>query len=66
MTFTTEQVDAMRVAIATGALSARNANGEMVTYRTLAEMRSVLDMMEQSVSGRPRATFINPAYERGL
>lgn len=66
MSFTTAQVEAMRNAIATGALTVRNANGEMVTYRSLSEMKDVLGMMEASVSGAPRTAYVNPVFDRGL
>lgn len=66
MSFTTAQVEAMRAAIATGALTVRNANGEMVTYRSLSEMKDVLGMMEASVSGAPRTAYVNPVFDRGL
>ena len=66
MSFTAGQVEAMRAAIATGALTVRNANGEMVTYRSLSEMKDVLGMMEASVSGTPRTAFVNPVFDRGL
>ena len=55
MSFTSEQVAALRAAIATAALSVRNANGEMATYRSLAEMRQVLAMMEADLAGASAA-----------
>lgn len=50
MAYTQEQVAALETAIATGALTVRNANGEFVTYRSLAEMRSVLGEMKRALT----------------
>lgn len=51
MSYTADDIARLRKAIATGALSVRNANGEMVEYRSLAEMRSLLAEMEAAVAG---------------
>lgn len=66
MSFTQSQIDALKAAIATGALTVRNANGELVTYRSLAEMRQALGIMEAEVAGptRRRASYIHPVYRR--
>jgi len=67
LSFTSDQIAALKVAIATGALTVRNANGEAVTYRSLSEMKQVLAMMEAEVA--PAASspirFINPTYSSG-
>jgi hypothetical protein len=65
MSYTQTQIDAMRAAIATGAMKVR-MNGEEVTYRTLAEMRSVLAEMERDVTASTRPTHFNPAFDRGI
>ena len=67
MSFTQTQIDTLRAAIATGALTVRNANGETVTYRSLAEMRETLATMEAVVtgSGTSRVSYINPTYSNG-
>lgn len=64
MSFTDDQIASLRAAIATGALTVRNANGETVTYRSLAEMREILAIMERQAG--PGATHINPVFDRGL
>lgn len=51
MSYTSDDITRLRSAIATGALTVRNANGEMVEYRSLAEMRSLLAEMEAAVAG---------------
>lgn len=51
MSYTADDIARLRTAIATGALSVRNANGEMVEYRSLADMRSLLAEMEAAVAG---------------
>lgn len=50
MAFTTADAVDLREAIATGALKVRFADGREVTYRSLAEMREILGMIERSVS----------------
>lgn len=58
MAYTQTQIDAMRVAIASGVLTVRH--GETLTqYRSLAEMERILASMEAEVAGttaRPRRT----------
>lgn len=43
--FTSDDIDALKRAIATGALRVRYPDGSEVTYRSLAEMRETLRMM---------------------
>ena len=59
MSYTQAQVDAMRSAIASGATKLR-MNGEEVTYRSLAEMRSILATMEADVTpaARPKVGLV--------
>lgn len=68
MAFTEQDVTALKRAIATGALKARLSNGEEVTYRSLAEMRSTLAMMQAEVQGTvPGALYVmQPNLTRGL
>jgi len=49
MAFTQIQIDTLKNAIAEGALTVKYADKE-VTYRSLDEMRKILDMMESEVS----------------
>ncbi len=49
MAYTQAQYDTLRNACATGALSVRNPDGSMVTYRSLDEMRRLLADMEQEL-----------------
>lgn len=51
MAYTQAQVDTLEAAIARGVTSVRNANGEMVQYRSLAEMREILSVMKAGVAG---------------
>jgi len=46
MAFTTSDIDALKAALATGALQVRYADGRQITYRSLAEMRQILQMMQ--------------------
>lgn len=66
MSYSADQIAALRNAIATGALTVRNANGETVTYRSLAEMRQVLSIMQAEVSSAAPVRFINPTFDRGV
>lgn len=67
MSYTSDQIAALKLAISTGALTARNANGETVTYRSLADMQRTLALMEAEVTpptdGAVR--FINPTFSNG-
>ena len=60
MSYTAAQVTDLRRAIASGALTVRNANGETVTYRSLTEMRSILATMEAEVGAvtRPKVGVV--------
>ena len=62
MAWTQSDLDTLKAAIATGALSVRYADGRQVTYRTLAEMRSIYTEMADQVVGRSarisRAKFV--------
>ncbi len=67
MSYTQAQVDALRVAIATGALEVQNGQ-ERVKYRSLAEMQRVLAEAEASLAGvaRMRPTHFHPTFNRGV
>ena len=68
MSFTLDQVADLERAIATGALTVRNANGETVTYRDLDQMRQTLAMMKADIAGvssSSRVVSINPVYSNG-
>lgn len=56
MAFTQTDIDALKAAIATGAMRVRYADGREVEYRTLAEMREVLRMMTDEVSASAGAS----------
>ncbi|WP_146285471.1 phage head-tail joining protein [Gemmobacter aquaticus] len=67
MSYTQAQVDALRAAIATGALEVQNGQ-ERVKYRSLEEMQRVLAMAEASMAGAAsaRPTHFHPTFDRGL
>ncbi|TYB83947.1 phage head-tail joining protein [Oceaniovalibus sp. ACAM 378] len=50
MSYTQDDIDSLRKAIAKGVSQAKMGE-EQVTFRSLAEMRSTLAEMEQSVNG---------------
>lgn len=52
MAYTQAQRDALAVAIASGATSV-SYQGKSVTYRSLEEMRTILMLMDQELSGKP-------------
>ncbi|MFH1557429.1 MAG: hypothetical protein ABII76_21685 [Pseudomonadota bacterium] len=53
MAYTTEQREALREAIASGATEV-TYDGKTVKYRSLNDMRSVLDIIDRDLSGAPR------------
>lgn len=60
MAWTVEDLDTINEAIATGASKVRFADGREVTYRSLADMRSVRDEIAASLgiaSNALRTTF---------
>lgn len=61
MAFTQADIDALKAALATGALTVRAPDGRMVTYRSVDEMLRTLARMEAEVGSadgvRPRTTF---------
>ncbi len=67
MSFTAADIAAIKRAIATGALTVRNANGEMVTYRSLSDMREALAMMESEVNPPVAGVvkYITPTFTNG-
>ena len=51
MGFTVDDVTRLKEAIGTGLLQVRYADGRQVTYRSLAEMRQILTMMQGDIAG---------------
>lgn len=54
MAFTQSDIDALKAAIATGALEVRYADGRYTRFRSLKEMRETLELMERDVRTTPR------------
>jgi hypothetical protein len=52
MAWTTQDIDALKQAIATGQLIVRSGDRSL-QYRSLSEMREVLRLMEADVAGGP-------------
>ena len=65
LSYTVEQVTALREAVARGVTRVR-MNGEEVQYSSLAEMRKQLAIMERAVEGQDRVTHFQPGYCRGI
>lgn len=68
MAYTQDDIDALEGAIAKGALEVQRGD-ERVKYRSLAEMRSTLDIMKAAVSGQPRVSKLRtmtPRTNRGF
>lgn len=68
MAWTQANVDALKAAIATGALTVRYGDVS-TTYRSLAEMRETLSMMEREVAeaaGTTRRRLIGIYSSKGL
>ena len=55
MAWTQLQIDALKTAIAMGALTVKHGE-TLTTYRSLEEMKSILSMMQSDVTTRTRTT----------
>ncbi|RCK32495.1 hypothetical protein TH9_12240 [Thalassospira xiamenensis] len=64
MAFTQSDIDRLKRAIATGTKSCE-IEGQTVTYRSLAEMRDILSMMERDVSGPSTQSRVSKIAFRG-
>ena len=51
MAFSSSDADALRAALATGAVKVRYADGREVTYRSLDEMERILGTIERAIAG---------------
>lgn len=65
MAFTQEDADKLRRAIASGALTVRYQD-RTVTYRSLAEMRETLGMIEEELSGQRKARRFKVGTTKGF
>lgn len=63
MAWTQDDVDALKVAIATGVKDVQYSDGSRMTYRSLAEMKDILGGMEAEIAGatakRARTVRVN-------
>jgi len=66
MAYTDKDIAALKAAIATGATKVRFADNREVTYRTLAEMRSILAGMQAEVTGRGQPNRYVAGYRSNL
>jgi hypothetical protein len=64
MSFTAEDRDRLKAAIAKGATKMRMGNEE-ITFRSLAEMRETLAMIDAELSAAPATRRHYPAMTRG-
>lgn len=51
MAFAQSDIDALKRALATGAMQVRYADGRSVTYRSVAEIREILSVAEAEANG---------------
>lgn len=65
MAYTQQQVDKMREAIASGALSVEYGD-KKVTYRSLKEMQTTLAQMEAEVAGKPASRRMRASFSKGI
>jgi len=65
MAYSQTQVDALKAAIATGALTVRDATGNLITYRSLKDMREILAVMESEVAGDTRVRRTVGTFSNG-
>jgi hypothetical protein len=63
MAYTQADLDSIRAAIISGALSVRYADGRSVNYRSLDELRNIAREIEAELGAvsptRPRVTFVS-------
>lgn len=65
MAWTQGQIDALKAAIADGARVVKYQD-RTVEYRSLAEMKEILGMMESEVAGRKGCgSVLYPVYDKG-
>lgn len=65
MAYTQDQLDRLDAAIASGALSVRNANGELVTYRSMDDMLRARSLLSAQVHGaRAHRPGVYPQFRR--
>lgn len=65
MAFTQTQLDKLDAAIAQGVLTVKYAD-KQVTYRSLAEMKSVRELMMRELGKAKRSTQKYPKFSKGL
>lgn len=64
MAYTQAQIDKLDAAIASGVTTVRNANGETIIYRSLAEMKQARAMMVAGLAGTVPARRVSGFYPR--
>jgi len=55
MAFTQQDLAAVQQAIATGELTVRTANGQSVTYRSIAELKEARNLIEADMAAQSAA-----------
>jgi hypothetical protein len=65
LAFKQEDLQKLEEAIAQGALRVRYSDKE-VTYRSLAEMLQIRDLMLRHLKKGEKNSFINPTFSKGL
>jgi len=60
MAYTQADIDALKTAIASGAIEVRHSDGRMVRYRSLQEMENLLNIMQADLGAT--GTVINRQY----
>jgi hypothetical protein len=65
MAWTQTDVDALKDAIASGTKDVQYSDGSRIVYRSLAEMRETLSMMEAEVAGSSTARVRTVRFNSG-
>lgn len=66
MSFTSDQLDDLRGAYASGAKSVRDADGKTVVFRSLDELARLIAELEQDVEGNTRRPMFSfTSFRRG-
>jgi hypothetical protein len=64
MAITQEDIDALELAIASGAKKVKFSDRE-TEYRDLAEMKEILNRMKAALNGTKRRPYLATSYRRG-
>lgn len=66
MSYTSDQLAALRAAYASGVTEVRDADGRTVRYGSLGDLSRAIATLEREVEGTTRLTHVNPVFVRDV